>query len=157
MTNAGRAVARRVEELIEKVLEREGFEIVDIEFTARRGGSVLTIFIDREGGVDLDACAFVSEIVGPILDAHNVIAGRYFLEVSSPGIERPLRKAKDFARFAGETVVVSTVEPVRGRKNFKGTLVSAGDASFVVEVDGVEYEIPYESIKKARLHREIRF
>lgn len=146
-----------MEQLIEKVLAREGFEIVDVEFTPRRGGSVLTIYIDREGGVDLDACAFVSEIVGPILDAHDVVGGRYYLEVSSPGIERPLRKPKDFQRFVGEDVVVATSAPVANRRNFRGRLVHAGDESFLVEADGVEYEIPYALVKKARLHREITF
>lgn len=150
-------LVRKVEEIIEPVLKREGIEIVDIEFKPRKGGSVLTVYIDKEGGIDLETCKQVSELISPILDVYDLIKSRYYLEVSSPGIERPLRKVKDFKRYVGSEVSVNTFNKIEGRRRFKGLLEKANENSIVIRVDSEEYEIPYPEISKANLVVEIEF
>jgi ribosome maturation factor RimP len=92
-----------------------------------------------------------------LLDEAGVIDQKYMLEVSSPGIERPLTKPDHFKQFVGSKVLVKTVIPIENRKQFKGTLKSAGDKDFVVEIDGKEYVIAYENVSKARLRVDIEF
>lgn len=150
-------LVEKIEKLIQPVLDKEGIELVDIEFKPRRNGSVLTIYIDKEGGVDLETCKRVSELISPILDVYDLIKSRYYLEVSSPGIERPLKKVKDFQRFVGSEVSVNTFNKIRGRKKFKGLLEKADENSIVVKVDEEKYEIPYSEISKANLMVEIEF
>lgn len=150
-------IEEQVEKLIEKVLDREGIEIVDIEYLPSPGGSRLVIYIDREGGVDIDTCAKVSEIISPILDASDLFRSRYYLEVSSPGIERRIKKKRDFERFAGSDVKVETVVPVDGRRNFKGKIGEVGEDEFVIESEDGPHSIRYDEIKKANLVVEIKF
>lgn len=151
-------IEEQVEKLIEKVLEREGVEIVDIEFIPASRGGRLVIYIDKEGGVDIDTCARVSEIVSPILDTTDLFTSRYYLEVSSPGIERRIKKKRDFEKFRGSTVKVETKTAVEERKNFKGVIKDVQDEGFLLETeDGKTFEIAYENIKKANLVVDIKF
>jgi ribosome maturation factor RimP len=117
----------------------------------------LVIYIDKEGGVDIDTCVRVSEIISPLLDTTDLFRNRYYLEVSSPGIERRIRKKRDFERFKGSEVKVETVVPVDGRKNFKGTIGEVGEESFVLEAEDGSHNIRYEQIKKANLVVDIKF
>lgn len=150
-------IEEKVEKLIEKVLEREGIEIVDIEHIPSPGGSRLVIYIDKEGGVDIDTCVKVSEIISPILDTTDLFKSRYYLEVSSPGIERRIKKKRDFERFKGSEVKVETVAPVDGRKSFKGIIGDVGENSFVLESEDGSHNIRYDQIKKANLVVDIKF
>lgn len=150
-------VEKEVEKIIKPVLENEGIELVGVDFKPRKDGSVLTVYIDRESGVDLDTCAYMSDLISPMIDVHKLIKGRYYLEVSSPGIERPLKSAADFKRFIGKKVAVTTKVEIGNRKNFKGELLRAEDNSFVMLVEGHEIQIMYESVLRARLIAEIRF
>ncbi|HEY3374253.1 MAG TPA: ribosome maturation factor RimP [Candidatus Aquicultor sp.] len=150
--------ADKVEELLEPIVEREGLELVDVELKREPVGLVLRVLLDtKESGVSLDKVAEVSRLIEPALDEADLIAQKYMLEVSSPGIERPLRKPAHFQRFVGSKVFVKTVHPIGKRKQFKGQLVEAGDNSFVVEIDGERFEIPYDDVSKARLQVDIKF
>lgn len=150
-------IEEQVENLIGKVLEREGIEIVDIEFVPAPKGGRLTIYIDKEGGVDIDTCVMVSEMISPILDTADIFKSRYYLEVSSPGIERRIKKKKDFERFKGSEVKLETKVPVDGKKNFRGLIGDVYDDYFVLEDSDGGHEIKFEDIKKANLVVEIQF
>jgi ribosome maturation factor RimP len=107
-----------------------------------------------QGGISVDDCAAVSHAVSQILDAEDPIKGRYTLEVSSPGLDRVLRKRTHFERFVGERVFVELKLPIEGRRRFAGSLKSVLDEAIVVEVDGRAHELPLDRIQKARLRPE---
>jgi len=144
-------VIARVREELEPVLEHDGTELVDVEFVHERGRWILRLVVDREGGVGLDDCERVSHLAGPILDVADPIGTAYVLEVSSPGVDRPLVKEKDFGRFAGQRVKITTHYPHQGRRRFVGELLGIQSGEVVVRVDTETYHIPYADIKKAHL------
>ena len=150
-------IEQEVEKLIEKVLEREGIEIVDIEYIPGPKGGRLTIYIDREGGVDIDTCVRVSEIISPLLDTTDIFKSRYYLEVSSPGIERRIKKKRDFERFIGSKVKVETKLPVVGRRKFQGIINEVGEDFFTLQDEKELYQIKFENVKKANLIVDIEF
>ena len=120
--------ATRVRALVEPVLEAEGVELVDALFS----GGALRIFVDRPGGIDLDAISAVSTTVSRLLDEHDPVPGHYTLEVSSPGLERPLRRPEHFRRFVGTTVAVKTHPDVEGERREQGVLETADDQGIVI-------------------------
>lgn len=120
-------IEKAVETLLEPCLEKEGIELVDVEYVRERDW-ILRIFIDKEGGVDLNDCQHISEEAGALLDEKDLIAGNYLLEVSSPGIDRILKKDKDFRRFAGSDVDVKLYAPLNGRNELK---------NFTARLDGL--------------------
>ena len=134
--------AARVRELVGPVLAAEGFELVDAQFSS----GALQIFVDRPGGIDLDAIAAVSTTVSHLLDEHDPVPGRYTLEVSSPGVERPLRRPEHFARFVGATVNVKTRPDVAGERRAQGLLEAADDEGVVV----AGRRLAYGEIERAR-------
>jgi len=141
----------RLIELIEPLVESKGFELVKLDYMSGKQGK-LDLYIDREGGVTIDHCELISNAVSDLLDYHDPITHAYTLEVSSPGIERPLTKKEHFERFAGEKVKVKTSEDIAGRRNFSGTLAGAGENSVLIALeDGNEAEIPLELIARANL------
>jgi ribosome maturation factor RimP len=146
-----RELSTRLWTLIEPILEPEGIELVDLEFKPERGKWILRIYIDAPGGVNLGDCALVSRQVGALLDIEDPIDHAYHLEVSSPGINRVLRKEKDFNLFAGSPVRIKTRRKLNGRRNFRGMLIGMEDAMIVLEVDGQRVEISPEDVEKARL------
>ena len=137
--------------LIEPVLEPEGLELVELEFKRDGSRSVLRLFIDRPNGVTLEDCELISRQVSALLDMEDPIEHRYFLEVSSPGINRVLRKEKDFIRFAGSQIRVKTRRKLGGRRNFLGTLKGVENSMIILDVDGCRIELAQEDIEKARL------
>ncbi len=142
----------RIRPLIVSVVEFSGMELVQVEMRREGIGLVLRLYIDKEGGVTLDDCVRVSRQVSAQLDAEDPISGRYTLEISSPGLDRPLASERDFQRFAGQRVKVSTIAPLAGRRNFAGRLVGLVDS--VVRLlleDGHEVDIPKDLIAKARI------
>lgn len=150
--------AEKVEKLIEPVAEREGLELVDVDLVREPVGLVLRILVDtKEGGITLDRVSQASQQISAVLDEADVITQKYMLEVSSPGIERPLKKPEHFKRFVGSKLFVKTTRAIGKRKQFKGKLVEAGDTGFVIEVDGERFEITYEDVSKARLQVDIEF
>jgi ribosome maturation factor RimP len=147
-----------IEQLIEPIVEREGLELIDIELKREAIGLVLRILLDtKEGGVGLDTLAEASQKIGAVLDEANVITQKYTLEVSSPGIERPLTKPEHFKKFIGSKISVKTIKPIDKRKQFKGQLIEAKDEGFIIETNGQRVEIPYDNVSKARLQAEIKF
>jgi ribosome maturation factor RimP len=146
-----------VEEAIKPILEWRNLELVDIQLKKEPRGLVLRIFLDKEGGIDLDTITEASEAISAALDSIEPIPGRYILEVSSPGIERPLNKPENFKRFLGERVEVRTEEPIAGRRKFTGILMTAGEKIFTIKCDEREYEIAYKNVLKAHLKPELKF
>ena len=147
------AVVRRVWEELEPELAEMGFELIEVEFGRHGRTDILTLFIDRDGGVTIDDCTSASRQVSAVLDKDDFIESQYTLEVSSPGIARPLRKPSDFERFAGERIKVKTVTPVEGRSRFAGVLRGYCDGMVALEIDGSEYQIHLENVKRANLDR----
>ena len=138
-------------QLLEPVIERMGYELVGIDFRGNPKNSLLRIYIDKPGGVMLDDCTRVSYQVSGVLDVEDPISGRYSLEVSSPGLDRPIFKISDYDRFAGERIKLRLQGPVDGRRKFVGVLRGLRDECVVVEEDGVEYAVPLTQIDKANL------
>ena len=138
---------------LESPIADAGYELIEVEFGRHGSSGLLRIFIDRDGGVTVDDCAAVSRVVSALLDERDFIEAHYTLEVSSPGIARPLRRQKDFERYAGEAVKVTTVTPIEGRKRFTGVLRGIDDGLVGVEVDGTEFRIHVENVKHASLDR----
>jgi ribosome maturation factor RimP len=137
--------------LLKPVVEGLGIELWELEYAANRGNGLLRLYIDTAEGVTLEDCERVSRAVSDVLDREDPLPGHYTLEVSSPGLERPLRTAAHFARYVGGEVFVELSQPVEARRRFKGLLVAAGEASIEVEVDGRRYELPIAWIRKAHL------
>ncbi len=142
-----------VEALVRPVVEAAGMELVEAVLGRERGRRVLRVTVDREGGVDLDAISEVSERISRRLDLEGFDpgAGPYSLEVSSPGLERPLREPRDFRRRVGERVRVRTKEPVGGARTHEGPLVAADEEAIVVAAAGEERRIAYAEIRSARI------
>ena len=133
------------------LVEGLGYELWELEYSPGRGNGFLRLYIDAAAGITLDDCERVSRAVSEVLDAEDPIPGQYTLEVSSPGLERPLRSAAHFARFVGEAVSVETVQPLEGRRRFKGRLAAAGAGTVEVEVDGRRWTLPLGGIRRAHL------
>lgn len=142
-----------VEELARPVVAALGIELVDVEYVKEGGRWYLRVFIDKPGGVTLDDCQAVSERLDPLLDETDPIPHSYHLEVSSPGVERPLKKPSDYERFAGRRVQLTTFTSLDGQKRFTGRLVGLTDQQQVVLVtdDGQERRIPLAQVASARL------
>ena len=139
-----------VEALVGPVVEASGLELWEVSFRGEGGRSVLRVSVDREGGVDLDTIAAVSERLSRRLDLEDFGPRGYTLEVSSPGLERPLRTPGHFGRSVGQQVKVKTKEPVSGSKVHEGALVSADAEAIVVASEGGELRVPYADIASAR-------
>ena len=137
-------------ELLRPVVEAQGCELWELEWVPGRNG-MLRLYLDAEAGITVDDCERVSRAVSEVLDREDPIPGEYTLEVSSPGLERPLRSAEQFARYVGETVFVELAAPQDGRRRYKGRLLAAGEATIEVEVDGHSYGLPVLGIRKAHL------
>ncbi len=143
----------KIRVLAEDLLANLGYELVDLEFSQNDEGSLLRLFVDKEGGVTLDDCTHVSRMFGALLDVEDPISGRYNLEISSPGLNRPLRRFRDFSARIGETVKVTLVRPLDGRRRFKGVLkeVTEEPLTVTIEVDGEEYIVPLDESSKCNL------
>ncbi len=157
--------------LCEQSLAAVGFELCEVEYARDQGGWVLRVFIDRAPAADASApepspalpgapapstisladCELASKQLGAALDVEDLIPNAYRLEVSSPGVRRPLRRERDFARFVGHSVRVQMEAPVDGRKNFVGLLRSVVGGQLGVEVEGRVFQLPLAEVKRARL------
>jgi len=145
-----RTLEEKLEELLGPVIESMGYELVAIEMTGS-GHGTLRIYIDSPDGITVDDCADVSYQVSGILDVEDPVRGAYTLEISSPGLDRPLVKPAHFSQVLGEEVRVRTHHAVLGRKNFKGRLESFDGNVLAILVDNELYEIPFEDVEKANL------
>ena len=145
-----KALLQRIRTLIEPVIEMEKCDLVGLEFAFERGGLVLRIFIDKPGGVQVGDCARISRACSPELDVDDPIAGRYRLEVSSPGIDRPVERLQDFERFTGYRAKIK-MGPDAPRKKYTGVLKGITGDLIQVEVDNALVELELNHIDKVRL------
>ena len=143
-----------VKEVIEPVLRNKGIELVDIEHKQGKGQSLLRIFIDIPEGVNIGNCQEVSEEIEPKLERIDLLQN-YILEVSSPGLDRVLKKEEDYLRFKGKLVKIKTFLPLDGQKNFKGRLKGLENKIVKIESQGTLLNIPLEKIAQARLEIEL--
>jgi len=137
--------------LIEPVVEGLGYECVGVEYNPHPKHGMLRIFIDREQGVGMEDCTAVSHQVSGVLDVEDPIAGEYNLEVSSPGMERPLFKIEHFEQFIGHRAKVNLFKPIEGRRNITGLIEKVEDGSVYLQQDGQVYAVPFQAMSKARL------
>ncbi|MBK8182573.1 MAG: ribosome maturation factor RimP [Candidatus Competibacteraceae bacterium] len=147
---------QKLKRVLAAVVEAMGYDLVEVEFQARPDNSLLRIYIDGERGVTLDDCQRVSHQVSGVLDVEDLIAGRYTLELSSPGLDRPLSEPRHFIRFAGSEVRIQLRELLDGRRKLMGRLLGMYDNEVViVDGEGREWRVPLERIEKARLVPEL--
>jgi ribosome maturation factor RimP len=145
--------------LAEPVLDSAGMELILVECLKMKSNWVVRIYMDREGGVTLDDCAQISNQLGDLLDVHDVPPGPYTLEVSSPDLDRPLFRDKDFQRYRGEQVSIRVGEKIEGRRHFRGELIDYGDEDgrkvIAVRVADQVFRIPRDAVVKANLEYEL--
>ncbi|MGC4375671.1 ribosome maturation factor RimP [Fictibacillus sp. Mic-4] len=148
-------IIEQTEELVLPILEEMNLELVDVEFVKEGKNWFLRVFIDSEKGVDIEECGVVSEQLSEKLDAIDLIEQAYFLEVSSPGVERPLKKPEDVKKAIGKNIHVKTYEPINGTKEFEGLLLDFDGETVTLEVKIktriTKVELPYSKIASARL------
>lgn len=145
------AKLEQLQEMLAPTISALGFELWGLEFLGQGRHSVLRIFIDREAGISVDDCAEVSHQVSAILDVEDPISGEYTLEVSSPGMDRPLFTLEQYAQFIGHGINVRLRAPFDGRRKFNGVLSAVEGDEVVVVVDENEYVLPIETIDKAHV------
>jgi ribosome maturation factor RimP len=146
-----------VRSVAERVTAGRGFELVDVEVKRQPGGGLVRLYVDRPGGIGLDDLQSVSEEVSAILDVEDPLASSYTLEVSSPGLDRPLKTEEDYRRFVGRLAKVSSYEPVEGRRHWTGRLAGVEDGlvSLTLEREGGSVaRIPFGKIAHGRLEVE---
>ena len=142
-----------VEQLVKDITSGTELEVVDVEFVKEREW-YLRVFLDKEGGIELEDCQWVSEKLESELDRLDPIKESYYLEVSSPGLDRPLKKERDFIRHQGDKVEVHTFAPLDGQKTIIGTLLGLKDDTIRMEVEGSEISIPKDKTSQVRLYLE---
>jgi ribosome maturation factor RimP len=145
----------RVKAVANSLLISEDMELVDIEYRREPVGWVLRLTIDKRGGVTLDDCTRISQEMGRSLDVEDCISHAYRLEVSSPGLDRPLKNERDFIRFSGRRIRVKTIDPIGKQKSFKGRLRTCVESRIEMETDGGIVEIPLSNIARANLEVEL--
>ena len=147
-------INKRVEEVVLPVLEELGLELVELQFRREQSGWVLRLIIDKPDGINLDDCAVASRELSQLLDIEDFIDQAYNLEVSSPGLDRPLKSMADFHRFIGRKAKIKTIEPIAGEHVFIGNIQQTEGESIVLEIGGREVVIPFLQVAKARLELE---
>ncbi|MCB9653726.1 MAG: ribosome maturation factor RimP [Deltaproteobacteria bacterium] len=154
-------LVEQIKTLIDPVLGREGYELIDVEYVSDRGRQVLRIYIDTippgtaERAIGVDDCSNVSRVVSDLLDVEDVVPGQYHLEVSSPGLFRPLTKPEHFDRSIGARVKVKTFERVGDRKVFTGILTKHEGGLLSIHIDGVERQLELRQVAKANLEPDL--
>lgn len=146
-----RKAAAEIWNFAQAVTEGLDYEFVGAQYGQTESGATLRVFIDHADGITVDDCAAVSEQLSAVLDVEEPISGHYVLEVSSPGMDRPLFEEADFAAQVGQVVKIKTGVPVLGRRRFKGELREVADGVALVEVDGEPYELPIHDIDEANV------
>ena len=156
MTADMSVVLEGVRRIAREILEYARMELVHLEMKREPRGHLLRLYIDKKGGITLEDCAYVSRQLSAQLDMEDPIEGRYTLEVSSPGLDRPLFTDHDFERFAGRQIRLSTHAPLDGRRHFQGRLEGIVDGSVRVTLEGGrQVSIPRDQVAKARLEVEV--
>lgn len=149
-------VAAAVEKITAPIVESLGMELIEVEYVKEGPSWYLRLYIDKRGGVSIDDCQLVSESVSDAIDAADPISGTYIFEVSSPGLDRPLKTQKDFERYEGELVEVGLYAPLDGVKSFEGKLVGKVDGEIII-VNESGKELRFEEKLVSLVKRAIRF
>ncbi len=145
-----------VSALVAPDAEAHGIELFEVEIAGARHAPVVRVYLDKPGGIGMEDISQATRRVSALLDEADVVPGRYTLEVSSPGIDRPLRDLDDVAAYEGEKAQVTLAAAVAGRKRFTGTIARVTDGAFVLDVeDAGEVEVPWSTVQKAQLKSEI--
>ncbi|MUV39924.1 Ribosome maturation factor RimP [Lentibacillus sp. JNUCC-1] len=148
-------VIQKTEELVQPILEEKQLELVDVEYVKEGKDWFLRVFIDKPGGIDISECGEVSEMLSEKLDKADPVKGAYFLEVSSPGAERPLKTEQDFINHVNHNVYIKLYEPIDGEKTYEGVLIHFADkiatVEYKIKTREKQVELPFEKIAKARL------
>lgn len=147
-------IAERVRAIADPILMNEGMELVEVDYRREARGWVLRLTIDKEGGITLDDCGHISQVVGRELDVEDFISAAYVLEVSSPGLTRRLRSEKDFVKYRNRLIKLRTVDPIDGRQQFKGKLLGVSNTLIELEMEEGIVQIPLAKIAKANLEIE---
>jgi len=140
-----------IQALIEPIVTSMGYELVGVEFLSQGRHSIVRIYIDKENGINIDDCSEVSGQVSAVLDVEDPITGEYTLEVSSPGLDRPLFTLAHFEKFKGQKCNVRMKTPVDGRRKFVGVIQSTTDTAVLIDVDGTAFELSFNMIDKANI------
>lgn len=145
----------KVREVAEPVMNGLGYDLIALETTVEHGRKIVRLYIDRldtsKGSVGIEDCVAATKELSPVLDVADVLDGRYELEISSPGINRPLARKSDFEKFAGKKVAVRTFDKVGDRRNFLGVLLGIEGDDIRIDVDGREHRVPLGEVMKAHL------
>jgi len=150
-------IVARVQELLDPLLEAQGVELVDLQYARpRRGRSTLRLFLDQPGGISLEVLTRVSRVVGGLLEVHDAIPGSYHLEVSSPGLTRPLRRPEDYRRYSGRLVRLTTHHLWEGRQVHRGILLGLEGDAVCLRMGEETCCIPWQEIAKARLDLDLK-
>jgi ribosome maturation factor RimP len=140
-----------VTEMVQPFLDEHQFELVDVQYIKEGSNWFLRLFVDRENGIDVEDCGMISQYLSEKLDEQDPITIPYFLEVSSPGAERPLKKSKDFQQAINQYVFVTTYEPIDGLKEFEGTLTLYDEEQLTIQIQKKSFIIPCNKLASARL------
>jgi ribosome maturation factor RimP len=151
----GLEITARLRQILEPAVALHGCELVAVEYFPQGSNQMLRVYIDKQDGVTVDDCERVSHQISGVLDVEDPIAGHYLLEVSSPGLDRPLGGPRDFERFRGKEIRLRLHAPLNGQRNFKGLLLGLRGEQVVLEVDGREIELPLRDVDRARLVPDI--
>jgi ribosome maturation factor RimP len=146
----------RIWEVAAQIADGEGMEVIDVELRPEgsRRGRVLRLYLDKHGGPNIDELGRVSRQLSELLDTQDIVEGSYTLEVSSPGINRPLKKPEHFQRFIGKRVRVRTGDMIEGRRSFLGMLKEVTGERIRIEVEGKQYDIPFSTIEKSNYEHD---
>jgi len=145
------SVIENILHMAEPLLVGKNMELVDLEFRKEGVGKVLRLFIDKTDGVTVEDCANISRELSTLMHVNETIEEKYVLEVSSPGLRRPLKKIDDFKKFKGKLILIKTKEPIENRKVFKGYLKDTNDEGIEMDIDGLLYSLSFQQIYKANL------
>ena len=148
-------ITDKVTELAKPIVEEEGCTLWDVEYVREAGNRYLRVYIDKDGGVDINDCERISRRLDPVLDEADPIPESYVFEVGSAGIERELKRPGDFEAFLGSEVEVKLYQPVNGQKSFIGTLVSYDDGVTEIEIKGKNYRFNKQQTAQVKLHASI--
>jgi len=146
---------KRIEKTVEELLAQEAVELVDMRYLQEHGRWVLRFYLDKHGGITLEDCERLSGSIGAVLDADEAMTHAYSLEVSSPGVDRIIKKPRDFERFSGHPVKVRLKDPLEGRRKFTGYLKGLDAGEVVLESGSGSIRFPIEAVQEARLDPKI--
>lgn len=151
INNTNDTIIKDIVRLLEPILLEMHFELVDVEYLHEHGRFVLRIYLDKNGGITLDDCALISREIDYLIEINNIIKNAYSLEISSPGLNRPLARKEDFVKAVGSTIKVKMMSPVNGRLNFAGRLQAFRDENLFLDIGDMIVELMWLDIKKANL------